>query len=272
MSLMHEIEDLEGCSMKTRIITALLIILCVIPPLVFGGWLIFLLLAFIVIAGGIELLALSEHKDKWPLIIKPIAVLAIFSLILLKEDKLIMPLFGLYCLFFLSVPVFTERFHAKDGFLCIAYITFFFTITKSFLNIYTTSHIYVWYIIVATYACDTGAYFCGRFFGKHKLNERISPKKTWEGSIGGWIFGVLLSLVFAYFFIDTLSLGQLLLASGILTITGQIGDLAFSAIKRCFSIKDFSDLLPGHGGVLDRVDSLVFNFICFNLILVVVTL
>lgn len=61
-------------------------------------------------------------------------------------------------------------------------------------------------------------------------------------------------------------------ASAILTVTGQIGDLAFSAIKRNFGIKDFSDLLPGHGGVLDRVDSLVFNFICFDLILVVLML
>lgn len=258
--------------MKTRIITALLIILCVIPPLVFGGWLVFILLAFIVIVGGLELLALSEHRNGWPVVIKPIAMLAVFVLILVRKEKLIIPLLGIYCLFFLSVPVFTDRFHAKDSFLCIAYIAFFYTIAKSFTNIYDVSHMYVWYIIVATYACDTAAYFCGRFFGKHKLNVRISPKKTWEGAIGGWFFGAAVSFVFAYFLIDTLSIAQMLLASGILTITGQIGDLAFSAIKRCFSIKDFSDLLPGHGGVLDRVDSLVFNFICFNLILVVVTL
>ena len=64
----------------------------------------------------------------------------------------------------------------------------------------------------------------------------------------------------------------MIIASAILTVTGQIGDLAFSAIKRNFGIKDFSDLLPGHGGVLDRVDSLVFNFICFDLILVVLML
>ena len=65
---------------------------------------------------------------------------------------------------------------------------------------------------------------------------------------------------------------QMVLAAAVLTVTGQIGDLAFSAIKRNFGIKDFSDLLPGHGGVLDRVDSLVFNFICFDLILVVLML
>ena len=87
-----------------------------------------------------------------------------------------------------------------------------------------------------------------------------------------WILGSIISIVFAYFMIDSLSLGQFVIASLVLTVTGQIGDLAFSAIKRSFKIKDFSDLLPGHGGVLDRVDSLVFNFICFNFILVVLTL
>ncbi|MFR6488757.1 MAG: phosphatidate cytidylyltransferase, partial [Clostridium sp.] len=156
--------------------------------------------------------------------------------------------------------VFTERFHAKDGFLCIAYITFFFAIARCFLHIYETNRMYVWFIIIATYACDTAAYFCGRFLGRHKLNVRISPKKTWEGSIGGWFFGAVLSFVFAWFMVDTMTPAQMVLAAAVLTVTGQIGDLAFSAIKRNFGIKDFSDLLPGHGGVLDRVDSLV-NFI-----------
>ena len=145
-------------------------------------------------------------------------------------------------------------------------------IAKSFMHIYDMNRMYVWLIIVATYVCDTGAYFCGRFLGKHKLNERISPKKTWEGAIGGWIFGAALSFAFAYFLIPDMSMNHILLASVVMPITGQIGDLAFSAIKRCFKIKDFSDLLPGHGGVLDRVDSLVFNFICFDFILVVLSL
>lgn len=257
--------------MKTRIITALVILLCVIPPLLYGGIWIAALLAFIVIAGGLELLALSEYKGKWPVIIKPLAILCVFVLLYL-QGQLTFPIMGIMCLVFLTIPVFTDRFHAKDAFLCIAYIVLFYAIAAAFLNIFKTDKLLVWYIIIATYGCDTGAYFCGRFFGKHKLNERISPKKTWEGAIGGWVLGTVLSFAFAYFMLPKLSIMTIALGSCIMTITGQLGDLAFSAIKRCFTIKDFSDLLPGHGGVLDRVDSLVFNFICFNMILVVLSL
>lgn len=257
--------------MKTRILTALLILACVIPPLIFGGWLIFLLISFIIIVGGIELLGLTEHKGAWPIVIKPMAILCVFVLTF-GDQKLAISLLGLFVLLFLSIPVFTDSFHAKDGFLCISYLTFFYMIAKSFLHIYSLNHMYVWLIIVATYVCDTAAYFCGRFLGSHKLNVRISPKKTWEGAIGGWIFGAALSFVFSWFLIPEMSMVHMLMASLVLPLTGQIGDLAFSAIKRCFNIKDFSDLLPGHGGVLDRVDSLVFNFICFDFILVVLSL
>ena len=151
--------------MKTRIITALLIILCVVPPLVYGGWLIDLLIAFIIVAGGIELLNLKEQDAKWPLGIKTLAIVAVFVLVL-SDERLHVALLGVSALIFLSIPVFTDRFHAKDGFLCIAYVTFFFAIARCFLHIYGTNRMYVWFIIIATYACDTAAYFCGRFLGK----------------------------------------------------------------------------------------------------------
>lgn len=271
MNLIIDKEDLGDYDMKTRILTALLILACVIPPLLYGGWLIFLLISFIIIAGGIELLGLTEHKGAWPIVIKPLAILCVFILTF-GNQKLSISLLGVFALVFLSIPVFTDAFHAKDGFLCITYITFFYMIATSFLDIYQLDPLYVWLIIVATYVCDTAAYFCGRFLGSHKLNVRISPKKTWEGAIGGWLFGAMLSFAFAYFLIPDMGLTHMLLASLVLPFTGQIGDLSFSAIKRCFQIKDFSDLLPGHGGVLDRVDSLVFNFICFDFILVVLSL
>lgn len=255
--------------MKTRIVTAIGILAFVIPALLYGSWLLFALIACIVILGGIEYLNLSENHKNWPMYIKPIIIASTFFFILLDENIAIAVL-GACSLLYLSFSVFTEKFEPTDAFLAISCNTLFYMIATSFLRIHESNAMYVWYIIIATYCCDTAAYFCGRFFGKHKLNERVSPKKTWEGSIGGWIFGAICSYAFAYFCIDNANTTLLLLGSCILPITGQIGDLAFSAIKRHYKIKDFSNLLPGHGGVLDRIDSLVFNFICFNLILVVI--
>ena len=129
------------------------------------------------------------------------------------------------------------------------------------------------YVAVATYITDTGAYFCGRFLGKHKLNERISPKKTIEGSIGGWISGAVISFGYGLIFAPEVSMNLLIVSSLLMPIVGQLGDLAFSAIKRHDGIKDFGNIFPGHGGVLDRIDSLIFNlilFMCLYLLMMVI--
>ena len=118
------------------------------------------------------------------------------------------------------------------------------------------------YLILACYVTDTMAYFTGYKFGKHKMIPRISPKKTWEGAIGGYIFGFLVSLIFGLFFTN-LKWGIIVVSSLILPIISQIGDLSFSAIKRNYNVKDFGSIFPGHGGVLDRIDSLLFCIICF---------
>lgn len=257
--------------MIKRLITGLLIIACVVPPLVYGGWLLAILIGFIVIYGGIEVLSLSDHDQIWPIGIRPFIIGCLFIL-LLVPDTIAIPMLGMCILCFLSIPIFTDKFTARDAFLCVFYVVFFYLIAISFLGIHKENPLYIWLIIIATYLCDTAAYFTGYCFGKHKLNTRISPKKTIEGSVGGWIFGALGSFAFAYFFIGEAASSEMIAACLLLPISGQIGDLAFSAIKRCYGIKDFSDLLPGHGGVLDRLDSLIFNFLCFHMILVVIAL
>ena len=95
----------------------------------------------------------------------------------------------------------------------------------------------------------------------HKLNERISPKKTIEGSLVGTLFGSACGFLFIFFFNNSLNLKWyvLLIMSIVLSISGQIGDLILSANKRHFNVKDYSKLLPGHGGVLDRLDSILLN-------------
>ena len=115
--------------------------------------------------------------------------------------------------------------------------------------------------VVATFIGDSGAYFAGRAFGRRKMSPRTSPNKTTAGLIGGLIcsslFMTVLALVMRRFGIDML-LWQAAAAGLISGAAAQLGDLAFSVIKRCFGIKDYGRLLPGHGGAYDRFDSTVF--------------
>jgi phosphatidate cytidylyltransferase len=109
------------------------------------------------------------------------------------------------------------------------------------------------------WACDSAAYFAGRFLGKHKFSPHISPNKTWEGAAGGTLFAIF------WFWIWTrtgfgptafdISLGYAVLLAFVISIAGQLGDLLMSAMKRWSGIKDSGGIFPGHGGVLDRADS-----------------
>lgn len=118
--------------------------------------------------------------------------------------------------------------------------------------------IYIWLVFIFAWGSDTCAYFAGMFFGKHKLIPEISPKKTVEGSIGGIAGTVVMTLVFAKYFQEPNPMYFIPLAM-IGSTVSQIGDLFASAIKREFGIKDYGNLIPGHGGILDRFDSILFT-------------
>ncbi len=125
------------------------------------------------------------------------------------------------------------------------------------------------YIGIASFGCDTAAYFCGSFFGKNKLAPKISPNKTWEGSIGGYIVGMIISMIFGLLVVKQYPKSLIIISSLILPLISQIGDLSFSAVKRKFGVKDFGSLIPGHGGMLDRIDSLIFALLCFQTLLMI---
>jgi phosphatidate cytidylyltransferase len=121
---------------------------------------------------------------------------------------------------------------------------------------------YSYHVIMGTmlilWACDTGAYFSGKAFGRRKLFQRISPKKTWEGSIGGGILAVTVGILFSYIFTD-LPMWKWICISVIIVIAGTYGDLVESLFKRSINIKDSGKSIPGHGGFLDRFDSLLLS-------------
>ena len=116
------------------------------------------------------------------------------------------------------------------------------------------------FVLVVIVAGDTGAYFTGVKLGKHKLCESVSPKKTIEGSVGGLLSSMFLGLLFGLLFLHDVRAAQLLLVGFLIAVTGQIGDLVESMIKRISGKKDSGCLLPGHGGILYRLDSLLFAF------------
>lgn len=146
--------------------------------------------------------------------------------------------------------------------------------TVPYFNLYDNLESSMLFLWVAVGAClnDAFAYFVGVFFGKHKMNERVSPKKTWEGFFGGIILTSIVMTAWAII-LDLASGGYHVVLKGLLDIQhfyhviilsvaipliSTLGDLVFSSIKRYYGIKDFSNVLPGHGGILDRMDSLIF--------------
>lgn len=113
-------------------------------------------------------------------------------------------------------------------------------------------------IMVTIWTCDSAAYYAGRALGRHKLFERISPKKTWEGSIAGALGAVAAMIGMGQWFLPYLTVADAVIIGLIVGIFGQLGDLAESHIKRDAGVKDSSHLIPGHGGLFDRFDSLLF--------------
>ena len=114
-------------------------------------------------------------------------------------------------------------------------------------------------VMTTLWACDSAAYFAGRFLGKHKFSPQISPKKTWEGAIGGTLFAIFWFWIWSRtgfgFSVFDLSLGFTVGLAFAIAVTGQLGDLLISALKRWSGLKDAGEIFPGHGGVLDRADS-----------------
>lgn len=145
--------------------------------------------------------------------------------------------------------------------LSTIYIPFLFSFLKLILMM-ENGRLLIWFVIAGAFACDTFAYLIGCKFGKRKLCPDVSPKKTIEGSIAG-ILGVILAYIIIYVIATyclnmNLNILIVLLMAIVSGIVGQFGDLSASSIKRFCKIKDFGSIMPGHGGILDRCDSIMF--------------
>ena len=133
-----------------------------------------------------------------------------------------------------------------------------------YLDLLFVLNLWIDYLLLITTITDTFALISGMLVGRHKLCPKISPKKTVEGLIGGVLMGTFVATSFYFTVINSsISLVFLIFITALLCLIGQLGDLVFSSIKRYYDIKDFSNLIPGHGGVLDRFDSLVYVTLAF---------
>lgn len=143
------------------------------------------------------------------------------------------------------------------GFIYVAVLFSFIPM----INNKSNGYLLLWVVFISSFATDTFAYYSGRFLGKHKLAPILSPKKTVEGSIGGLLGSILCCGLYGLvlnFFSQNISIIHLIIIGLICGVVCQIGDLSASSIKRSVNIKDYSNFIPGHGGILDRFDSILF--------------
>lgn len=255
--------------MKQRLISALILAIIFIPLVILGGNIFNISLAVVSCLGLRELINLD---DKYPKIMKVISYLSIIFLLLNNNFNIIGSLCIILLLTFLPIIFYdSKEYNYLDAIKLFSFITFLglsFYLIKTIREDDIYSFIYLFIITILT---DTFAYFAGKTIGKHKLIEKISPNKTMEGTLVGTIVAVIFSSIYYLYYIDP---GQKIIIiwciSLLLSLTGQLGDLFFSSIKRYNNIKDFSNLLPGHGGVLDRLDSTIFVFIMYTIILSII--
>jgi len=251
--------------MKQRIITGIVAAALFLPIVVYGG-IPFILLTYIL--ATIALSELYRMKQFSLLSFHGItSLLLLWGLLLPNEQsewlfsgnisKMEMLFLGVLLLLTYTVVTKNQYTFEDVGFslLSLLYIGigFYYFIEARLAGLH-----YIFYALFIIWATDTGAYFFGRAFGKRKLWPDISPNKTVEGSIGGVVSALIVAFIFQLFVqIDQTIIG-LTVMTVVVSIFGQIGDLVESAFKRHFRIKDSGKILPGHGGILDRFDSLLF--------------
>ena len=258
--------------MKTRIITAIIGLIIILPIVIYGKLPFIIVTYLLAFVGLFELVRMYKPKEIVIYVlfsvlflvglIYPSELINILNLTFDKGDILL-----LLGIFLLSLTVLTKnRFTFNDaGFLLLT--TMYIGLSFYYLiEVRSAGLNYLLFILFVIWSTDTGAYFFGKALGKRKLWPEISPNKTIGGALGGIFMAVMVSVMFQVIYPFEFSFITVILYALLISIVGQVGDLVASAFKRHYDIKDAGKLFPGHGGVLDRLDSLIFVMLVLYII------
>ncbi len=258
--------------MKIRIISALVVIAIFIPLIWLGGIPFAIAMGLLSIQAYNEMLSLKKSHNRIPILIKILGLIAVCFITLgningysLTYRQIVLPLI---LLLLPTVFIPKDKYTTQNAFYLLGSVYLIGFLFHLLIAVRTVNVFILIYLLSITISSDSFAYAIGCLIGKHKMCPKISPKKSWEGAIAGFIGGVIVALLVYSHLVAPITF-KVVLVTMILNIAGQIGDLVYSKIKRENEIKDFSNIMPGHGGVLDRLDSL--SFVVFMYVLLIWT-
>ena len=251
----------------TRLISGTVLVILFIGILWVGGWLTCWSMCLLSLIGIFELMRVYKQEKRIPAIMAYLTTIVYYLMLFINREDLLMPVMVVYLLVVLAVYVLGfPRYRDRD--IMAAFFSFFY-VSVCLSYVFRLRDVKDGgYLIILVFLCswgnDTLAYATGRLIGKHKMSPVLSPKKSIEGLIGGIVGAGLLGVIFGIIFnANVTPVANAPLWFGLVGMVGAIpaviGDLAASAIKRNNDVKDYGKLIPGHGGVLDRFDSMIFT-------------
>ena len=252
---------------KTRLLSGILLVIIALITIISGGDVLFGTILLISMIGMTEIYKVLEIQKKELGIVGYLVAIGYFALIRFGFTEWITALGIGFLILIMAVYVFTyPKFrseHVTLAFFGLFYVAFMLSYVYQ-IRMLEQGAFLVWLVFLCSWGCDTCAYCVGITMGKHKLAPVLSPKKSIEGAIGGVLGAAVLGAIYASVinhFAPATDAGvfQYALICGIGGIISQVGDLAASAIKRNHDIKDYGKLIPGHGGILDRFDSVIIT-------------
>lgn len=252
---------------RTRLISGIILVILAVIVVSTGGALLYGVTAVISLVGMFELYRVMGIEKKSLGLVGYLAGISYYGLLWFDGQKYVTLMAIAALMLLMTIYVFTFPHYGTEQVTVSFFGIFYLAVMLSYLyqvREMADGRYLVWLIFLSSWGCDTCAYCAGMLFGRHKLTPVLSPKKTIEGAVGGIIGAAVLGFIYASIFghmMDEIGNPQAACAAAcaIAAVISQIGDLAASAIKRNHNVKDYGHLIPGHGGVLDRFDSVIFT-------------